>query len=385
MQIPAASALPLVLVLMAGGCAVAPPGEKRASAARDVVVVPATPARDLRPRVGVAHGLANPRGMLPERDGSLLVAVAGTGEEGTPGSGALLRLAAPDAGGRFRERRVVFGGQPSKNILHIVRRDEVFGVADVRRGGDDVLASVAFFGGPSSLLRVTGARVSEWGGVNGNLNSIAWDPERRQWFAVSSSSEEIVRLRPGGGGERIVKLPPLADGQDAVPGYLRHDPTTRALLVTLFSGSVRGEEGGTGTELVRGAGGVVRVDPDTGAVSWVVRGLTTPTDLEVDARTIYVLEFTDAFLDPVRTRRDLFAHPSHGGFRRFAGRLLAIDRAGGGVRVLAEGLDGPTNLARDGDRLYVAEGMGTPGRPIPGPGGVVKLEGFIERVSLADG
>jgi hypothetical protein len=50
---------------------------------------------------------------------------------------------------------------------------------------------------------------------------------------------------------------------------------------------------------------------------------------------------------------------------------------------MAEGLDGPTNLARIGDRIFIAEGMGTPGRPIPGPDGPVPLEGFIESLPLA--
>ncbi|MFI5306662.1 MAG: hypothetical protein ACHQ53_04870, partial [Polyangiales bacterium] len=93
-------------------------------------------------------------------------------------------------------------------------------------------------------------------------------------------------------------------------------------------------------------------------------------------------EFCDAFLDPVPTREALAAGPSHGGFRRFSGRLLRIDRARGQVSVVATGLDTPTNLALGPGLLYVAEGMGTPGRPIPGPKGTVALDGFIERLSL---
>jgi hypothetical protein len=74
--------------------------------------------------------------------------------------------------------------------------------------------------------------------------------------------------------------------------------------------------------------------------------------------------------------------PSHGGFRRFSGRLLRIDRKASEVSVIAEGLDAPTNLVLVGDALYVAEGMGTPGRQIPGPNGPVPLEGMIERIDL---
>jgi hypothetical protein len=52
------------------------------------------------------------------------------------------------------------------------------------------------------------------------------------------------------------------------------------------------------------------------------------------------------------------------------------------VAVLAEGLDTPTNLVLSGSTLCVAQGMGTPGRPIPGPQGVTPLTGFIERVAV---
>ena len=116
-------------------------------------------------------------------------------------------------------------------------------------------------------------------------------------------------------------------------------------------------------------------------------GLTAPTDLEIGPDgQLYVLEFCDAFLDPLETREQMLAAPSHGGFRRFSGRLLRIDRSTGGVVVVAEGLDAPSNLAliqdEYGNGLLVAQGMGTPGRSIPGPQGVVPLRGFIERISL---
>jgi hypothetical protein len=128
----------------------------------------------------------------------------------------------------------------------------------------------------------------------------------------------------------------------------------------------------------------VRVNPETKHVEPVVVGLTVPTDLAIAADgTLYVLEFCDAFVDPVGTREAMQAGPSHGGFRRFSGRLLRIDRRTGAVGVVAQGLDAPTNLALVGDALYVAEGMGTPGRLIPGPSGAPQpLLGFIERIDL---
>jgi hypothetical protein len=61
-----------------------------------------------------------------------------------------------------------------------------------------------------------------------------------------------------------------------------------------------------------------------------------------------------------------------------------MDRATSEVTVIAQQLDAPTNLALADRALYVAEGMGTPGRPIPGPNGPIPLEGIIERIDLPD-
>jgi hypothetical protein len=160
------------------------------------------------------------------------------------------------------------------------------------------------------------------------------------------------------------------------------DGVTGALLVSLFSGSTEGEAGGEGIELVLRAGAIVAVDPKTAAVTSVVTGLTAPTDLVVTPQAIYVLEFCNEFLEPIGTRAGLRGDARHGGFRRFSGRLLGIDRATGHVTVLAKDLDGPTNLAKVGETLYVAEGMGTPGRMIPSPTGPTPLDGFIEAVEV---
>jgi hypothetical protein len=74
---------------------------------------------------------------------------------------------------------------------------------------------------------------------------------------------------------------------------------------------------------------------------------------------------------------------THGGFKRFSGRLLRIERSRGTVQVIAEKLDAPTNMILSDGALYVAQGMGTPGRSIPGPDGQpVLLTGFIERIAL---
>ena len=374
------------------GCgATTPPPPPTAGAADErvaapVIDVPLAPRVALRERRVVARGLDNPRGMQPVGPDAMLVSEAGTGAPNDALTGRLTRLEDHNADGDYLdegERRVLLDKQPSRNLLDIVRRDEVFGMAGMAEGEGHVLVALAFFGGPSTLFQVDGDAVTKWGSTHVNVNDVTFDPNRRQWFAVASTSDEVVRLVPGGGAERVLKIPPLASGQDPVPAYLRYDPLSRELLVTLFSGSPEGEEGGAGIELVPRAGGIIAVDP--GSKRWhpVVSGLTVPTDLEIAPDgSIYVLEFCDAFLEPVATRADMDKGPSHGGFKRFSGRLLHIDRATAQVTVVAEQLDAPTNLVLSDGAIYVAEGMGTPGRAIPGPNGPMPLEGLIERIGL---
>jgi hypothetical protein len=366
----------------------AEPADARAAAASDKPIeVPVAPPLAELPRVRVATGLANPRGLHVMADGALLVSIAGTGDPNDPNTGGLLRLQDTNHDGDFDddgERGALLEKQRSRNLLALVRRDEVFGMAGMAEGNGTVLVALADFGGPSKIFRVEAGAVSEWGSTNGNVNDLAYDARRHVWVAVGSTTDEVLELVPGGHAERIVKIPPLASGQDAVPAYLRFDPISGDLLVALFSGSPEGEEGGKGTEIVPRSASIVRVHAETRSIEPVVVGLTVPTDLEVAADgSIYVLEFCDAFLDPVGTREQLQAGPLHGGFRRFSGRLLHVDRKSGAVQVVARGLDAPTNLTRVGDDLYVAEGMGTPGRSIPGPDGkAVPLTGYIERIKL---
>lgn len=374
------------LLALALGCASAPStrqdGTPGAATAQAIEVPVASDVQRL-PRTRVASGLRNPRGLHVLADGSLLVSEAGTGD---PGTGRLLRLHDANGDGDFDdadERVVLLDAQPSKNIVDLVRRDEVFGMAGIAQGDGTVLVALAFFGGPTNIFRVVGSEVTAWASTHGNINDLAYDPRRHAWFGVASTSDEVVRLRERGGAERVAKIPPLAQGQDSVPGYLRHDPVSGALLVTLFSGSPRGEEGGEGIELVPRAGAIVRVDPDTHAIAPEVVGLTAPTDIEFgDDGALYVLEMCDRFLDPVQNLADLANRPSHGGFARFSGRLLRVDRARRTVQVVADGLETPTNLALSGNALYVSEGMGMPGRLIPTATGSVPLDGFIERIQL---
>ena len=390
------AASPLLWLGCAGGSAVGPaaaepaasgPTAARVAAAKEVeIAIPVAPALEPLPRVRVAVGLLNPRGMHRLENGDLLVSEAGTGRPADGGSGRLSRLHDANVDGDYLdagERAVLLADQPSRNILDVVRRDEVFGMAGIAEGGGVVLVSLAFFGGPSTVFQVAGEQVTRWGSTHGNLNDLAFDPAQGAWFGVASTTDEVIRLQPGEGATRVLKLPTMASGQDAVPGYLRHDPVTNQLVVSLFTGSPEGEEGGDGTELQPRAGALIAVDVPRRSFRYLVRGLSVPTDFEVAPDgSIYVLEFCARFLDPVRTLEELDHGPSHGGFERFSGRLLRVERPSGRVTVVAEQLDAPTNLTLAGDALYVAQGMGTPGRMIPGPNGPQPLEGFIERIAL---
>ena len=376
-----------------GACAPAaqpaPQDARAAQAAPEAIEIPLNPPVALLPRERVATGLANPRGLQPLADGSLLVSIAGTGDPADPLSGGIWKLRDVNQDGDFLdpgEHSSILDKQPSRNLFDLVRRDEVFGVAGMAQGGGDVVVSLADFGGPSKIFRLenNGDKVVEWSNTHGNVNDLDFDKRRNVWVGVASTTDEMVELAQGKPAQRVAKFAPLKSGQDAVPAYLRYDDITGDVLVTLFSGSPEGEEGGKGTEIIPRAASMVKVHAETHTAEPFIVGLTVPTDLEIaDDGSIYVLEFCDAFLDPVSSREQMFGGTLHGGFKRFSGRMLHIDRKTRAVTVVATGLDAPTNLARVGNYLYVAEGMGTPGRSIPGPDGKpVLLTGYIERIKL---
>lgn len=323
--------------------------------------------------------------MLWREDGTLLLATAGTGDPREPNTGALLELRDENGDGDFDdpgERRALLRAQPSANILHLVGRDEVFGMAALARHGDTVLASLAFFDKPSTVFRVDRNSVTTWGTFDGNLNAMVFDTRRRRWLSVSSSGDSLLALNEGGEARTVVQFPELGEHQDPVPGYLRFDNDGH-LLVSFFSGVSGEEHPDKGIAMYQSAGGIVRVNLEDGRWHWVVPNLTAPTDFVVDPDgDLYVLELCDGFVDAISTRDRLHTTTSHGGFRRHSGRLLHVRASDGSVRVLADGLDTPTNLLRTGDTLWIAQGMGTPGRSIPTPDGPAPLQGFIETLQL---
>ena len=107
----------------------------------------------------------------------------------------------------------------------------------------------------------------------------------KQWFAVASTSDEVVRLMPGGGAERVLKIPPLENGQDPVPAYLRYDPREpRSAGHAVLRAHQKARRAALGVELVPRAGGIIAVAPATKQFRMAGRGLTVPTDLEIARR-----------------------------------------------------------------------------------------------------
>jgi hypothetical protein len=330
----------------------------------------------------VATRLVNPRGMLTVADG-LLVAEAGVGDPQDLFTGRITHLADANADGDYDdpgERRPVLERQRSVNILGrlAVNRDEVFGLADIESAPDSILATVADPLEGSTLLRLEGERAGRWTTTADNANSIAFDAKRGRWFAVQSFQNTVLELDAAGKHRQVVRIPQLEQGQDPVPAAIVVEPTG-SLLVALFSGQLGGDTGGSGVDFVERSGKVVRIDPTTGKVTSVVEGLNAPTDLSLsDDGTLFVLEFCQRFADPVRTPSQALEGVRHAGFERYSGRVLQVTLATGELEAIATKLDVPTHLRRLSDgRLLVTEGQGTPGRMIPGPNGVVPLEGRI--------
>ena len=125
---------------------------------------------------------------------------------------------------------------------------------------------------------------------------------------------------------------------------------------------------------------VVRVDPETGIVTDEVTGLTAAVDVAADAEgNVFVVEMAAdhaqlSIREWICSR--LTYRALHGGYVRFSGKVTMYPAGRSPPRVLADGLDQPTNVTVGPDgALYVSTGQGTPGRPIPGPGGRTVIVG----------
>src|SRR5688500_6661391 len=102
---PISKTIVLLAVLESAGCTSTPSRDAQSATAPpssgSAIEIPQSPPRRPLARVRVASDLANPRGIHVFADGSLLVAVAGTGDPSDANTGALLHLRDTNQDGDF--------------------------------------------------------------------------------------------------------------------------------------------------------------------------------------------------------------------------------------------------------------------------------------------
>ena len=360
----------------------------------------------------VLTDLENPRGIGVDAEGALLIAEAGYGEDAEPlilRTGRLTRFLDGNGDGDFDdpgETERWLDNLFSFNSVNKYEtgRDEVSGATDVLIHEDGRVflsldGGIDQTGGTFILyeLDATGTLLREIPQYS-NMTGIGFAPDQRSVYATQSTHNSLIEIDLEAGERReIVVFDDLYSGQQAVPAGLGVDPTTGDVLVALFSGVAKAEGeacrfvpdvmcDGRYLPLIPTDAKVVRVDPGTGAVTDEVTGLTAALDVAVDGNgNFFVVEMAADHAQLFHPGVDLFLAdlPAlHGGYVRFSGKVTMYPAGGGEPRVLAEGLDQPTNVTvTTGDVLYVSTGQGTPGRPIPGPEGRTVIVGEVVRIT----
>jgi hypothetical protein len=317
--------------------------------------------------VVVADGLLNPRGLCQKPDGSLLLVEAGTGDAKTPFTGRLVHLKPdPARSGYYLPPEVLISGFRSMNMQARMFRDEIMGLSDIAFGNGRYLLSQTDYVEGSKILDMASLPPEPVFHSRGNLNSLCFHPKRNSWLAVKPDTNQLIEFIDGQAEQVLAELPALALGQEAVPVTLVYEAKTEAVLISLFSGELRQSAEKQGIDFAEKAGQVIRVYPATGQIETVLTGLHLPTGLAVTAQgKLLILELCQQLLQPLMP--DWAGDVLHGGFQRFSGRLLSCDLNSGEVLILATKLDTPSNLCLVQDGVLISEGMGLPGRLIPGP------------------
>ena len=340
--------------------------------------------------------LRNPRGVFLDSEGGLLVAEAGLGDDPadvTDRTGRLTRYIDRNGDGDFDDPGEIepwFEHLASYNAMNVYAtgRDEVSGPSDTSVH-DDGRVFLSVDGGfeEFALLEISpeGSIGRDLSGRS-NMTGLALSLDGRFLFATESTLNQLVEISLESGVRReIVAFATLSSGQQSVPAGIAIDPLTGDVLVALFSG-VALDEGGSYIPFVIGDAKVVRVNPASGRVVTEISGLTTAVDVAVDdLGNVFVVEMAADYAGLFDRGTDL-SDPNlpvrEGGYVRFSGKVTVHPYDGSPPRVLAEGLDAPTNITfgRDG-ALYVSLGQGTPGRRIPGPYGETVIVGEILRIT----
>ena len=346
----------------------------------------------------IATDLHNPRGVAILPDGRLIVSQAGTGlstGDDADNSGKLSVLDDLNGDGDYLDNGEVVDvleKMPGYNILYQFNpgRDEIVGMGDVIALDDgrvfftlddnfETLAIVEL----TPDFEIVDNLVER----DGSLNSIVYDAANDQIYIAESTLNAIGAVTLDGEFRTVTNFGLMAHGQQAVPAGVTIDPLTGDLLVALFSGQLWVYYSET-LSFMTGDAKIVRVDPDTGDFSDEITGLTTAVDVVTDpAGNLYVAEMTTQWATTMLNQEfDLFdpnSPPDAGGYARFTGRITLFPVDGSDPKILADGLDQPTNLTYHDGSLYVSTGQGTPNRPIWSPDdGLTHIVGEIYRIDL---
>ncbi len=379
-----AAVAPLGIVLVVGGLLAACQGTSSSTGANTIEVEV------------IITSLANPRGVAIDADGGLLIAEAGNGADTvdvTLRTGRLTRFVDRNDDGDFVDPGEVepwFEHLPTYNAMNVFAtgRDEVSGPSDVVVL-DDGRVFLSVDGGFENIALFEISSQASMGrnlSQRSNMTGIGVDRRQLRIYATESTLNQLVEIELDDGVRREITVFAVLDsGQQAVPAGLAVDPNTGEILVALFSGVAAGRDGSF-LPFVPGDAKVVRVDPETGRTTDEITGLTTAVDVAVDVTgNVFVVEMAAEPAELFTGTVDLFdpdAAPRHGGYLRFSGKVTLYPAGGGPPRILADGLDAPTNITVGPDgALYISIGQGTPGRPIPGPEGPVTIVGQVLRIT----
>ena len=360
----------------------------------------------------VLSDLWNPRGVGIDKDGALVVAEAGLGEDAEEHilrTGRVTRFFDRNSDGDFAD-----DGEAERRLDHLISfnsvnkyetgRDEVSGASDVLVHTDgrtyfSLDGGIGDTGGNFTLIELdeNGSLLREIP-QDSNMTGIGFAPDQLSIYATQSTLNQLIEISLfGHPSKEIATFDRLTSGQQAVPAGLGVDPRTGDILVALFSGVARAEGlacrfvsavmcDGRYLPLIPTDSKIVRVDPRTGESSDEITGLTAAVDVAVDSRgNVFTVEMAADHAQLFHQGADLFSsdiQTIHGGYLRYSGRVTMYPSDGRPERVLAAGLDEPTNITIGPDgALYVSTGQGTPGRPIPGPNGRTAIVGKIIRIT----
>ncbi|MGJ3237144.1 MAG: ScyD/ScyE family protein [Anaerolineae bacterium] len=356
-------------------------------------------AQYMYPQHVIATNLQNPRGVAILPDGRLIVAEAGTGfvgESDIENTGKLSLFDDSNNDGDYDdagERVPIITHLPGYNILYQFQpaRDEVVGVGDVITLDDGrIFFTLDDHFEVLSIVEINAdfQRVGNLYRSDSTINALVYDDTTATIYATLSSTNALAVITMDGRARLLTIFDALPHGQQAVPAGIAIDPTTGDLLVALFSGQLWDYYGEV-LSFMAGDARVVRVNPQTGAVTDEVTGLTTAVDVTLDeVGNLYVVEMTTEWAMPTMdTHFDLYAAdapPDAGGYARFSGRITMYPIDGSAPIVIAEDLDAPTNITyHDGD-LYVSVGQGTPDRRIWVDGELRHITGQLIKIAVTE-